>query len=630
MKKRNLLVAALLGTTVLGMTTVVNAEETQDYVPGEVLVLYEKGAFDQAEISLCEEAESEEIVILSEKEEEAIALVELTGDTSVEKAIEEYSQMDGVLAVSPNYILTLYEDEYPVDDSAYSLQTYLDQVSAQEAWDYMAEVPHEKVRVAVLDTGADIAHPDLENMINLELSKEILDTDGTLGALQGDDYQLGEYSSNGEGHGTHVCGVIAAEANNAQGVSGVASCYDNSVVELVVVDIFSKEKTTSMSYLINGLEYAAEQDVDVINLSLGVDKAKLEDDTILQSLCDDLEEKNVTLVAAAGNSGINDEGVVSEVPCDYDSVIGVVSVDADNVKAESSNYGSMKDIASPGVKIYSTIKNSTYAYKSGTSMASPTVTATVAMMYSVNPDITPAEVKDILKNTASELTDEQIANIGLVNCENAVKAANGETIIEPDEPDEPVVEPDIELPFTDVAEGTWYYEYVEGVYKNGFMTGKDETTFAPGDILNRAEFATILYRIEGEPEVESAEGVFPDVAAGEWYSDAVAWANQNGIIKGYDDGKFGPADNITREQMVTVMYRYAKSEGYDVSQQADLDQFEDEEKISSFALEAAGWAVANEIVSGQGDGALFDPRGTAVRAECAAIVMRFYNLYVGE
>ena len=103
----------------------------------------------------------------------------------------------------------------------------------------------------------------------------MLDASGTMGPLLGDDYILGQNTDQGTGHGTHVCGIIAAEANNLQGIAGVGSCYDNSAVELVVVDVFSGVKTTSLSFLIRGMEYVTDLDVDVVNLSLGVKKSQI-------------------------------------------------------------------------------------------------------------------------------------------------------------------------------------------------------------------------------------------------------------------------------------------------------------------------------------------------------------------
>ena len=135
--------------------------------------------------------------------------------------------------------------------------------------------------------------------------------------------------------------------------------------------------------------------------------------------------------------------------------------------------------------------------------------------------------------------------------------------------------PDTELPFVDVAEGDWYYDAVADVYDAGLMTGIDGTHFAPNQKLARAQFALILYRLNDSPEVDG-KSPFKDVAEGDWYTDAVIWANKKGIITGYTDtGLFGPGDDITREQLVVMMYRYQKSISDVKAESVDLSDFKD-------------------------------------------------------
>ena len=178
------------------------------------------------------------------------------------------------------------------------------------------------------------------------------------------------------------------------------------------------------------------------------------------------------------------------------------------------------------------------------------------------------------------------------------------------------------LTFTDVPEGSWFYDYVAYVYHRGLMTGMRETKFGPSGNLARAQFAVILYRMEGEPEVTYDEDdVFPDVTA-DWYKDAVMWGVQNGIITGYTDvGLFRPAKNITREEMAVLMYRYAKYKEKDVSVSGDLSAFPDGSSVSGFAKEAMQWAVANELITG--DNGYIRPQNNLNRASCAAIIMRY-------
>ena len=176
-------------------------------------------------------------------------------------------------------------------------------------------------------------------------------------------------------------------------------------------------------------------------------------------------------------------------------------------------------------------------------------------------------------------------------------------------------------PFTDVDENDWFYDEVVYVYENGLMNGVENNQFAPNTATNRAMLATILYRLAGEPDV-SGDLPFTDVAAGQWYTDAVLWAAQNGIVNGLDEGTFAPMNTLTREQLVTMLYRYAEAEGYDVSAAADLSGYPDAGKVQPYAQEAMSWAVAEGIVAGMEDGTL-NPAGNATRAQIATILMRF-------
>ena len=184
---------------------------------------------------------------------------------------------------------------------------------------------------------------------------------------------------------------------------------------------------------------------------------------------------------------------------------------------------------------------------------------------------------------------------------------------------------DSDLPFKDVSVDSWYYDAVSYVYRNGLMNGISATRFAPNAKLNRAMIAQVLYNLEGE--TRSYPTVFSDVADSAWYADAVNWAADKGIVEGYGNGKFGPEDNITREQMAAILYRYADYKGYDVRASARLSGFADEDQVSDWAEEAMSWAVAEDLMDGKGNNRL-DPTGTATRAEVATILMRFCETIV--
>ena len=178
----------------------------------------------------------------------------------------------------------------------------------------------------------------------------------------------------------------------------------------------------------------------------------------------------------------------------------------------------------------------------------------------------------------------------------------------------------VALPFTDVT-GHWALDSIRKVYDLGLMTGTKATRFSPDTALNRAMLVTILYRLEGSPAVSSAS-VYTDVATGTWYTDAVAWAAQHGITVGYGNGKFGPKDDITREQMATILLRYAQYKSYDTTASADLRAYNDAGSISAWALEALQWANGAGLISGRSS-TLLAPAGSTTRAETAVILVRF-------
>lgn len=186
-------------------------------------------------------------------------------------------------------------------------------------------------------------------------------------------------------------------------------------------------------------------------------------------------------------------------------------------------------------------------------------------------------------------------------------------------------EPDaVKNPFADVNAGDWFYQDVLFSYEKGLMSGMDAAVFAPYANTTRAQIAVIFYRMEGSPAVEG-ENSFTDVVRGSgtaWFYDAVTWAQQNGIMGGYGNSSFAPNDPITREQLAAIFYRYAQYKGYDTTQGGmAIREFDDYESISDYAMGAMAWAVNTGLV--KGDSNLLYPKGTATRAELAALFHRF-------
>ena len=185
-------------------------------------------------------------------------------------------------------------------------------------------------------------------------------------------------------------------------------------------------------------------------------------------------------------------------------------------------------------------------------------------------------------------------------------------------------EPKTERPFDDVKEGIWYDEAATYVYENGIMTGTAEKTFDPNKPFSRAMLAQIIYAIAEKPAVSGAS-TFKDVPAGKWYTNAVTWCASKGIVSGYPDGTFKPDASIKRQEMATILRKYAEVSGKDVKATGDLSKFSDQAKVSNYAKTAMSWAVGNNMISGtkQGSTILLDPQGTATRAQ-AAVILKAY------
>lgn len=180
------------------------------------------------------------------------------------------------------------------------------------------------------------------------------------------------------------------------------------------------------------------------------------------------------------------------------------------------------------------------------------------------------------------------------------------------------------FPFTDVVAGTWYYGAAAYAYNNGLFAGMTPTTFAPNATMTRAMLVSVLWRLAGAP-APKAPNTFVDVPDGAWYTDAVTWAAENGVVSGIGGSRFDPSGYVTREQTAEILYNYAHSKGYDVSARADLTAFPDAGSVSGWAEEALSWANAAGLINGTvRDGqTILDPQGSASRAQVAMILMNY-------
>ncbi|MDE7244369.1 MAG: S-layer homology domain-containing protein [Oscillospiraceae bacterium] len=214
-------------------------------------------------------------------------------------------------------------------------------------------------------------------------------------------------------------------------------------------------------------------------------------------------------------------------------------------------------------------------------------------------------------------TDKQYSrNLGADRGIELIQA--GSSASNPDHTETPVTQ----TIFHDVPTGAWYAGAVAYCHQQGLMSGVSDNTFAPAETVSRGMLAAILYRQAGSPAAQIS-ATFPDVPANIWYSNAVAWAAQNGMMSGYADGRFGPNNPVTREQIAAILWRHAGTPQSDTA-----EEFSDHSAISAYALDAANWARDTGVISGDSANR-FRPKSAASRAELAVILYRYLSHEMG-
>ena len=450
-------------------------EEGTQYKKDEVIVVYKDSAGENKINNYADNIEARDVETTI-SDDTSFSVATIPKNTDIEDAMEKYADSKIVEYVQPNYIYKISDDvvsetdnseepststepavneepsasteptvgEEPIEsegptvsdeaaaegaastDSFFDKQSwYFDAIDADGARTKIKEenVALSKVKIAVIDTGADMNHEDLKGRFDEDDSVDLIN--GTLESpakLYGDEH----------GHGTHVSGIIGATVNDI-GVAGVATyVLGNDNVEMIAIGVCSSAGYTTTGLIANGMEYAKSQNVNVINISLGGDG----EDPVLSSECTACADAGITVVAAAGN----DETDIACVPSDCEDAISVIALTKKDQRASYSNYGEAKDISAPGGEYLESVDdmilstyphdadnpNGRYRWMAGTSMAAPVVTACVAMMYSIDPNITVSEVKKGLYNSAKDLYDagwDEVSGYGKVMASGAVQSA---------------------------------------------------------------------------------------------------------------------------------------------------------------------------------------------------------------
>ena len=401
------------------------------YNPGEVIVKFKDDVDKNLQKDIVTNLDGE----IEEVQNDNIGVVDISNSETVDKALDNYENSNFIESVQPNFVYKL-ESSYSTsstsskaasttstDDKYTSRQYYLSKLKIYDAWDYLKTVSTQRVKVAVLDTGLDVTHPDLKDSIYLAK-----DAVNGFSDLKKDRWH----------HGTHVSGILAATANNSIGIAGVG----NNKIDLIAINVFvgkGEDASALTSDILSGYNYAVKKGAKVINMSLGrlvddnfystYDKRQ---DNLLEAAIEDAAEKGVVTVCAAGN----ENSTMKFYPADFDACISVINIDKNDQKAFDSNYGTRKDISAYGTSIYSTVPYSEnknrYMYDSGTSMASPIVAGVVALMKSKAPNATVEEIKSALYSTADAIGKvgrDSFTGYGKVNALKAVKTIENKKVM---------------------------------------------------------------------------------------------------------------------------------------------------------------------------------------------------------
>lgn len=395
---KKILTLLLFVSLCVGININIYASE-EEYKSDEIIVVY-KDSLSATTIKkniISKGATIEDVIPI---EDNKAYVVEIEG--TVNDAIKEFNKDSKVLLVQPNYKYNLNE-ETTYYDPGYQYQ--FDTLRVTSAWDFLKDIEHTTTKVAVIDTGVDVYQEDLQ--------KTLKNHEYYIQTLNGKQIKTDEDTSY---HGTHVAGIIGATYGNKIGVAGIASGYDNDLSEIMVIGSSEDGDSLYTSDIVDAINYAVENGAQVVNMSFG----GYGRDRVMEEAMKAAYNEGVVLVAASGN----EEDNYYTSPSDFREVISVNASNEAGVATYYSNYGDLKDITAPGNAILSTFPGDSYQRLSGTSMASPMITGIVALMLDANPNLTPAEVYNIICGTASNNgTFNDYTAYGIANAREAVEAA---------------------------------------------------------------------------------------------------------------------------------------------------------------------------------------------------------------
>ncbi len=415
-------------------------EESLDYVAGEELVIFDKDTSkEDIDTVVSNLSESYDIILdndfemdtsLSERKQQRLKALEsyrgdivvrvkLNLDQTVAGAEEEFEAYDCVVEAEPNGKCEVSGMASKLNDEYVNSQWYLDRCNFKEAWDSVSTAGCDDIWIAVVDTGCRVKHKDLADGIVNRYAVDVTQKDAGGKYVKLEDMRE-PYDSE---HGTWCTGIIAARANNSIGIAGAARGWENTSCKAIPIKVSFGEKNGKEQFkesdIYLGIKKAVDSGAEVVNVSLGGYQAH----KAYEMAVDYAKTAGVIVVAAAGNNGKN----IGKYPAVLDYVIAVGGTDqsSSNKKYRDSNFGSWVDIVAPATNFKSTSSWSNTAYDGfleGTSLAAPLVSSAIGLMLSVNPDLTPAQIKNILYSAATDINSSYF-NCGLLNAGLAVQKA---------------------------------------------------------------------------------------------------------------------------------------------------------------------------------------------------------------
>ena len=439
------------------------------------------------------------------------------------------------------------------------------------------------VKIAVIDSGINSRHPDLK-------------VAGGASMIEG-----ASAFTDGAGHGTHVAGVIAA-LNNSYGVVGAAPD-----AELYSVKVLSSQGAGTLQAVLDGIQWAIDQKMDIINLSLTTDSSMPQ----LQAILKKANDLGIVVVAAAGNietadnNGTYIQGHADVLyPARYSSVIAVGSTDSNNRLSRFSYTGPSVELVAPGEGIYSTFStiatagHDDYKVSEGTSVSTPFVAAVFAQYMEAYPHLTNVQLRETVKRAVIDLgpkgKDRSFGN-GLVQSLQTQVAL-----------------------FPDLRTNQWYSDSIQYIFDRGVVTGFPDGTYRPAATITRADAMTMIGRAIGM-KTDASKHYFGDVKTGSYAAGYINKAYELGYIKGMPNGSFQPEAPIKRGDMAVIMKRVFELTSSGNSSFSDVD-------ASKYYAEAIQAAFESGIVQGYDTDNTFRPEASITRAENAEILSKSLKL----